>query len=298
MKNNFTKGPLLIIIAAILWGLDGVLRRSLYSLPPISIIFFEHLFGFAILLPFVWKEIISVRLSKKQWVVITFVSLLSGVIGTLFFTTALLATNYISFSVVYLLQKLQPLFAITSARLFLKEKMQKEYFKWAALALASAYFVTFPHGVVNFGTGGGTIIAALFALGAAAAWGSSTTFSKMALHDLPASLTTGLRFLITLFLAFIGVLLLGKFSSLQTLSFGGLWTLIAIALSTGMLALFLYYKGLKNTPVSVATILELFYPLIAVAIDVVFYHNTLAVSQYIAAAVLVFAMYRVGKLAN
>ena len=45
----------------------------------------------------------------------------------------------------------------------------------------------------------------------------------------------------------------------------------------------------------VSTILELFYPLIAVAIDVLVYHNVLLWSQYVAAIVLIYAMYRVGK---
>ncbi len=291
-------GPIFIVIAAILWGLDGVLRRSLYSLPPITIIFFEHLFGLLILLPFIWRDWRNVRLDRKTWSMIILVSLLSGVLGTLFFTTALLSTGFISFSVVYLLQKLQPLFAITTARIFLKEKLDKQYAIWAALALASAYYVTFPGGVVNFATGAGTVTAALFALGAAIVWGSSTTFSKIALNTVPATLTTGLRFFFTTLMAFAGVFILGKGLSIGALVPTQAFTLVVIALTTGMVALWIYYRGLRNTPVSVSTILELFYPLIAVGLDIVLYKNTLQASQYIAAAILVYAMYRVGKLAT
>ncbi|MFA6050491.1 MAG: DMT family transporter [Candidatus Paceibacterota bacterium] len=297
-KISFSAGPLLIMIAAVLWGLDGVLRRSLYSLPPITIIFFEHLFGFVLLLPFVWKEFRTVKLSRKDWSMLSLVALLSGVLGTLFFTTALLSTGFISFSVVYLLQKLQPLFAISTARIFLKEKMNSQYYLWALLALLAAYFVTFPNGIVNFGTGAGTTVAALFAVGAAFAWGTSTTFSKIALNNIPASLATGLRFFLTSILAFLGVLALGKTASVAALTGNQALILITIALSTGMVALFIYYKGLKNTPVSVSTILELFYPLIAVTIDIALYDNILEPSQYFAALILVFAMYRVGKLAS
>jgi drug/metabolite transporter (DMT)-like permease len=297
-KNNFSSGPLLIMIAAFLWGLDGVLRRSLYSLPPLTIVFFEHFIGLIIILPFVWKRFRTEKLSAKQWAMIILVSLLSGLLGTLFFTKALLSTGFISFSVVYLLQKLQPIFAISTARIFLKEKMKKEYAVWAIIALIAAYFVTFPGGVVNFATGAGTISAALLALGAAFCWGTSTTFSKIALKDHPASYTTGLRFMLTSIMAFIAIILFGDFSSIGSLSFSGALTLIAIALSTGMVALVIYYKGLKNTPVSVSTILELFYPLVAVLIDIVLYHNVLAASQYIAAAFLLYAMFRVGKIAN
>ncbi len=296
-KSLFS-GPLLIVIAALLWGIDGILRRSLYTLPPITIVFFEHLIGFVILFPFIWKSFKTEKLSKKEWSAIVFVALLSGLLGTLWFTTALLDTMFISFSVVFLLQKLQPIFAITTARIFLKERVGKGYRMWALLALVAAYFVTFPNGVVNFKTGTGTIVAALFAIGAAFAWGTSTTFSKIALRDRSSNYITALRFLLTLVMAFVGVLLLGKAPSLSSINHTQILTLVVIALSSGMVSLLIYYRGLKTTPVSVSTILELFYPLVAVVIDVVLYHNVLALSQYFAAAILLYAMYRVGKLAQ
>ena len=150
--KNYT-GPILIIIAALLWALDGVIRRNLYTLPPINIIFFEHLIGLIILSPFVFKYVLQTQLAKREWWLIVLVSVLSGLLGTLFFTTALLQVHFISFSVVFLLQKLQPIFAIGTARIFLKEKFNIKYIKWALLAVLSAYFVTFPNGVVNLKTG-------------------------------------------------------------------------------------------------------------------------------------------------
>jgi drug/metabolite transporter (DMT)-like permease len=190
---------------------------------------------------------------------------------------------------------LQPLFAITTARIFLKEKMAKGYAVWAILALVAAYFVTFKNGAINFHTGAQTIMAALLAVGAAFAWGTSTTFSKIALKDKPSEYITGLRFFFTIIFAFIGVILFGKFSTIPTLTNMEAWTLIGIALTSGMVSLLIYYRGLKTTPVSVSTILELFYPLVAVFIGIFLYHDTLAASQYVAAAVLLYAMYRVGK---
>ncbi len=91
------------------------------------------------------------------------------------------AFRHINPALAVLLQKLQPIFAIATATIFLKEKFDNRYIKWALLAILSAYFVTFANGLVNLQTGEGTIIAALYALGAAFAWGSSTTFSKMLL---------------------------------------------------------------------------------------------------------------------
>jgi drug/metabolite transporter (DMT)-like permease len=99
-------------------------------------------------------------------------------------------------------------------------------------------------------------------------------------------------------MAFIGVLIVGKLPSFAHVDTKSVLTLVVIALSSGMVSLLIYYKGLKTTPVSVSTILELFYPLVAVVIDVVLYHNVLKWSQYLAAAVLLYAMYRVGKFAQ
>ena len=101
-------GSLLIIIAALLWAVDGLIRRNLYTLPPLTIIFLEHLVGLVILFPFVYKYVFKARLSAREWWRVFLVSILSGLLGTLWFTTALLKVNFISFSVVFLLQKMQP----------------------------------------------------------------------------------------------------------------------------------------------------------------------------------------------
>ncbi len=289
-------GPILIIVAALLWAFDGVIRRNLYSLPPITIIFFEHLLGLIILSPFLFKYIFKVRFTKKEWILLLVISVLSGLLGTLWFTTALLKVHFISFSVVFLLQKLQPIFAITSASIFLKEKLDKRYIIWAVLALVSAYFVTFKNGIVNLETGEGTIIAAIYALGAAFAWGTSTTFSKMLLGTVRAEVSTFFRFLFTVLLALplIFIFKLGSSITAPTLPQFGLFALIAI--STGMVALLIYYKGLSRTSVHVATILELTFPFIAIFIDRILYKTVLSPSQWIAAFLLVFAIYKIAKL--
>jgi drug/metabolite transporter (DMT)-like permease len=162
----------------------------------------------------------------------------------------------------------------------------------------AAYFVTFPLGVVNFNTGNGTMVAALFALGAAILWGSSTAFSRRLTLEYGAVNATALRFIGTSLFAPFFILFLGASSSLTAVTSSDLVTLVTIALSTGMVALFLYYKGLEKTPVRVATILELAFPLLAVIIDVLLYDTVLHSTQYIAAAVLLFAMYKVSETAN
>lgn len=296
MKKLFNYGPLLIIIAASLWAFDGIIRRSLYVLPSITIVFFEHFIGVLILLPYLLKTITREKLTWREFFLLVFISAFSGVLGGLWFTTALLKVNFISFSVVYLLQKLQPIFTISTARIVLKERVTGKFVKWALLAIAAAYFVTFKNGIINLSTGAGTVIAALYALGAAFAWGSSTAFSKLALQKKPSTYVTALRFVFTSILAFGMVFVLGQSNSLSTVTLSQLARFLLIAVSTGMVAVVIYYKGLKKVPASVSTILELVYPMLAVLIDATLYKTILSPSQYLAGVVLLFAIYKISKV--
>ena len=296
MRKVLNYGPLLIVIAASLWALDGIIRRSLFSLPSITIVFYEHLFGAIILLPYLIFAFRKEGLTKKEFFLLLFISMFSGVLGTLWFTTALLKTNFISFSVVYLIQKLQPIFAISAAAIVLKEKITRSYIKWAVVALVAAYFVTFKNGYVNLATGTGTVIAALYALGAAFAWGSSTAFSKLALVKRPSMYITGLRFLLTSILAFGMVFVMGQSKSIPSPTISQLGRFLLIAVSTGMVSVAIYYRGLKKVQANVSTILELVYPLLAVFIDAVLYKSFLAPTQYLAGGVLLFAIYRISLI--
>ena len=290
-------GPILIIIAALLWAFDGLIRQHLYSLPPITIIFLEHLVGLIVLAPFVFKYVTKTKLTVREWWLIVLIAILSGLFGTLWFTTALVKVNFISLSVVFLLQKLQPIFAISTASIFLKEKFDKRYIKWALFAILSAYFVTFPNGVVNLKTGEGTIVAALFALGAAFAWGSSTTFSKMLLGKVDFKVSTFYRFLFTTIIALPLFFIFGRIGGIvMTPTFSQFSLLILIAISTGMVAILIYYKGLAKTSVHISTILELTFPFVAILLDFFVNHTVLSISQWTAALVLVFSIYKIAKL--
>lgn len=291
-------GPLLIFIAAILWGLDGVLRRSLFVLPPATIVFYEHLIGAIIIAPFLYAALKRETFTKKDWGALALVAVFSGAAGTILFTAALQAIHFIPFSVVFLVQKLQPIFAISMAWWVLGEHPTKAYWFWAAMALVAGYFVTFPGGHVNVGEGGGYITAAALAFCAAVAWGSSTAFSRYVLLRHSNTIVTGLRFFLTVPVALLFVLALGNASSLESVTGVQVLTLVAIALSTGLVALWIYYRGLATTPARISAIVELAFPVTAVILDYALYGTVLALSQYAAALVLLFAMYRIASRPN
>src|SRR3989344_1934912 len=145
MKKIVIVAPLFIIFAAFLWALDGiVIRPSLYTLPVSLVVFLEHGLALVFLLPFLLKEFKAVRqLKKSDWAAFFWVAIFGGVLGTMFITKALFYVNFVNLSIVVLIQKLQPVFALLLAWLFLKERMPKRFFFWAALDVVTTYFITF-----------------------------------------------------------------------------------------------------------------------------------------------------------
>lgn len=297
MKKLKTFGPLFIIIAALLWSFDGVLRISLYSLPPTVVVFYEHFLGFIILLIFgkTWFHELK-KLNRKEWIGVVVVSLFSGALGTILYTAALGKINYTQYSVVVLLQQqLQPIWAIGTAAILLRERVTKQFILWAGVALVAAYMITFKDLTVNLTTGSGTAIAGFMALLAGLMWGSSTAVSKYVLNKVSFVTGTALRFGLAPVFALVFIISLGQTGSLFTLTQQQWVTLSIITLSTGLIALLFYYYGLKKTPARVTTICELVWPASAVFIDYFYFKNTFAATQIIGIIFLSIAIYNVSK---
>jgi len=289
-------GSVALVVAALLFSVDGLLRRHLYTLPAPVIVFWEHLLGALVLAPFAlasWRAF--KKLQRRQWLAITGVSFLSGAVGTILYTAALGRVQFIPFSVVVLLQQLNPVFAIGSAALLLGEPLTKRFFELAIIALVAAYVVTFPDLSVNFATGRGTLLAAIMAVGAAAAWGISTAFSKYALRDTSSLHITALRFSLTPLFALIFVALSGSTAKLGDITGSQFLYLLAITFSTGMVALLIYYFGLKRVLASRAALLELAWPGSAVVVGWIWLHQGLTLSQALGALILTAAIYSIAR---
>ncbi len=289
-------GALAVVIAALLWSVDGLLRRNLYSLPPSVIVFYEHVLGVVFLLPFLWSSRQKFRgLTRKQWLAMALVALLSGAAGTILYTAALGQINFINFSVVVLLQQLNPIFAIATAAVLLREKLGSRFLGLAAVALVGAYLVSFPDLRVNLDTGKGTVVAALYAAGAAASWGIGTAFSKYALKWTSYPHVTAARFGLT---AIISLFFIGASHSVGAVSHitqTQFFYLLAITFSTGLVALLIYYYGLQRVAASRAAILELAWPLSAVLIGWLFLSQGLTTTQALGGLVLLSTTYLITK---
>ncbi len=288
-----------IVLAALLWSLDGILRRGLYTVSPAIVVFWEHFLGALVLFPFIIKNLKEIRkLNAKEWVSIVVVSLFSGALGTIFYTAALGKVNYIQFSVVVILQQLQPIWAILTAAIVLKEKITKRFIPWAIIAIVASYLVTFKDLKFNFQTGQGTLIAALLALAAGMMWATSTSFSKIVLKKVSFQIATFLRFVIAPIFAFIFVIGLKQTGQIAKLNLGQWESIVAIVFMTGMVAILFYYKGLKKTQAKVSAILELTWPVSAIFIDYFYFKNGLSATQLIGAFLVMLSIYKIAKLKN
>jgi len=290
--------PLFVILGASLWGIDGVLLRpSLYSLPVLLVVFIESSLVTIILTPFFitkFKDLKSLKI--KDWIAFGGVAFFGGALGTMAITKALFYVNFVNLSIVILIQKLQPVFAILLAALFLRERPPRQFFAWAGLAIIGAYFMTFGLNLPDFDTGDKTIIAALFALLAAFSFGYSTVLSKRALRNTSFELGTYIRFAITTIFMLLIVLSFGEFSSVNTVNENHAITFLLIALITGGPAIFLYYYGLKHISASVSTICELAFPLTAVLLEYILRGNLMDGFQWMGVFILLFSIVRVSLL--
>jgi len=289
--------PFFVILAAVLWGIDGiVLRPSLYTISVPLVVLIETGAATLLMTPFFVRRLPELKDFKHiDWLSFLAVALFGGAIGTMAITKALFYVNYINLSIVVLIQKLQPVFAISLAALLLKERLPRIFFLWGGLAISGAYLMTFGLRLPFLDPGNKTALAALFALIATISFASSTVFSKRALKNVEFKLGTYLRFLFTALIMVVIVAGSGSFSvSLispkQWLIFG------LIIFSSGAPAIFLYYYGLNHITASVATICELAFPLTAILLEYLVYGKVLAPVQWAGIVILLASIIKVSGI--
>lgn len=292
-------GALAIMFAALLWSLDGVfIRPKFYVLPADLVVFLEHALGLIILSPAIfynWDKI--KKLNRQGWGAILWVSFFGGALGTIFITKAFFAAIHgeITFATVVILQKLQPVFALLMARLILREKLSRRFYAWALVAIFAAYVLAFGKTGLDLGSINWFNSAAFFSLLAAFSFGSSTVLGKQALSSLDFKSTAALRFAVTSVLMLALITFNGNLFKLSLVS-NTQWLLLGVIVCTsGAVAMFIYYYGLKRVTASTATICELFWPLSSVVLDYVLNKNVLSPLQLAASAILLLAFFQVVK---
>ena len=285
-------GASAICVAAALWGFDGVvLTPRLHQLDVLFVVFLLHAVPFLLMQPFLagsYRDL--ARLGSRDWGVLLLVSLAGGILGAFSIVKALFLVDFQQLSVVVLLQKLQPVFAIALAAVMLRERISARFVGRAALALAGAYLLTFGLGMPTGAPGDQGLAAAGWALAAAASFGSATVLGKRLLGALDFRRATFGRYGLTSVMALVLLLVTGRGLPVAEVSPVNWALILIIGLTTGSGAIFLYYYGLTRVRAVVSAICELCLPLSAVIFDYWLNGSVLGGWQWLGAILLVTAI--------
>lgn len=294
-------GPIFVGIAAFLWATDALFRFPAVSeINPTVLVTVEHLIALAVLAPWLWlrrgKQLFS--LGPAEWVAAAFIGAGGSALATVLFTASF---RYINPSVTILLQKFQPILVVVVASIFLGERPGPRFLRWASLALLCGVLLSFPDFDFRFvsETFSFKSRGALYAVGAAAIWALSTVAGKGLLKRVPADVTTFWRFFFGAFTLLLLLLMAGIELPLEALRQPKIMTaLVYMGLVPGLIALLAYYRGLSSTPASVATFVELIFPVSAVALNSIILKIPLTTTQLVAGAILLFAVTRISIISR
>jgi drug/metabolite transporter (DMT)-like permease len=294
-RNGGYVSVLLVAVGAAMWGTDGILRVPLLEVAsPSQIVFLEHLVLLLYSVPAVvlgWRFFRG--LGAAQWISLLVIGWGGSALATLLFTKAFTVGNP---TVVILLQKTQPLFAIVLAAVLLRERLGWAYWPCFAVAMVGAYLISFGGLGAFVALGSAELLAAALALGAALLWGSSTVLGRLVLKDMPFHALTGARLLLAAPLLAGIVVVQGAVGGLGAAFASEPGRVILLALIPGLLGLLLYYRGLTGTRASYATLAELAFPATAVVLNWTFLGVGVSANQVLGFVLLWGAVFVLGYL--
>ena len=172
------------------------------------------------------------------------------------------------------LQKVQPLIAVSLAAAILGERPRRASASSSLGGLAGTWLMAFPSpfDVSLHGRGA----CALRARRRPASGRSARSSGASSTLRLTFQHVTAVRFAFGLPAAFVAVLVLG---APATASWHDEFFIALLALVTGLVAVLLYYYGLRRTTASVASVAELTFPVVAIAVGYLAFDATLTSSQ-------------------
>ena len=288
--------PLLIALAAMLWGSDLLLRPGALSAgwSPAWLVLGEHLGLCLLFLPALWQGRKTLaRLNGRQWGALLFVGVGGSALATWLYTEAF-TLDFSRALTVVLLQKTQPLIAILLAGWLLRERRTPLFWLWCLLALGGAIGLIGFHKMPSLTDI--QVRQALLALGAAALWGAATVAGRSLTPALTPRLLAGTRFALALpALALLTLVPTGQAGPPAHPASHAAVFLLLIVLLPDLAGMLLYYRGLAGTAASVATLAELCYPLTALILGTVVQHTPVRAGQWLGLALLLAAVLGLGR---
>lgn len=265
-------GILLIFGACILWALDTLIRYPLLfsGVSPWTIVWLEHAILVAVM---AWWIVPSLRLGRfppRTWLGFLVIGGLGSGLGTVAFTQAFALVNP---SVVILIQKLQPVVAVTLAAVLLGERIDRRFAGAFALCVAGSVMIAWKDLAPAFDGAAWTdreradlLLGYGCTLFAVVAWGSATVFGKqLSNRGMTTPELMGGRFLLG-FLVLTPCLF--AFGAPAAAAAPGVASKVALMVAlAGLGGMALYYLGMKRLPARTTAIAEMFFPVAAVAIN-------------------------------
>jgi drug/metabolite transporter, DME family len=273
-------GVLLVALAAAMWGTDPIIRKPLsHTTSATTIVFGEHVLLVLLTLPFLAAALAAVFRAGWRYVACAVViGAGASAVATILFTEALFHSDFVTPVVV---QKIQPLIAIAGAALVLGERPRARFAWFLVPGLIGFYLVSMPdpwHPTLK------GLVPIVQATAAAALWALGTVLGRYLSRELAFHHIVTLRFFFGLIGSAVGLWVMDAKAWAGWHDEG--WIAL-LAVMTGLLALSLYYVGLKKTPAMMASLAELTYPVIAVFAGIYAYNAHLKWSQWVGAAIIV-----------
>jgi len=291
-------GPWLVGLGAALWGTESAWRIPLNELFDAKVIvFWEHVLILIMFLPILISRLPEIqKIRARTWGFLFFSGVAGSAVGTIFFTLAL---KYGNPTVVNVILNIQPVISTIGAFLLFGDRLARQFFFYAGLAIVAGVFVSVAHptmiGVsferagLNLGTG--------YALICAVFWGLSTVAGRGVMVGMSLRLASSMRIIVGLVCMTLILLAYGKLNATalwptaaQTHATKAVVLLILLASVSGAIPLLIYFEGLRLTRASTAGYFEMMQTLAAVCITWGLFHTSLHLHQVIAALVLIAAV--------
>jgi DME family drug/metabolite transporter len=282
-RLTMVPGVLLVAVAAAMWGTDPILRKPLGSTTSATtIVFGEHVILVLLTLPLILPALRAVVKAGPRYIAAAIaIGAGASALATILFTEALFHGDFVTPVV---LQKIQPLVAVAAAAVILGERPRPRFAWFLLPALLGFWLVNQPHPLDPTAKG---LVPIIQAVSAAVLWALGTVLGRYLGRQLEFQQILSLRFFFGL--AGSAVALLVMLSRDGSKAFAGwhdtLW-IAYLAVVTGLVALGLYYIGLKKTPAVLASLAELTYPAIAVIAGIYAYNSHLRWTQWIGVATI------------
>ena len=282
-----------IVLACALWAIDTLIRYPLAGkMSASSIVFYEHLI-LSVIFSVVFFKAFSAFKNLKFNHILSFVivGMLGSALATLAFTRAFMFLNP---SIVIILQKFQPVVAVSLAAFVLKEKVNKYFMVWAFISLVGAVLISYEDilNIVNSESElselffhDGAILGYILVIFTVFGWGAATVFGKkLTLQGYTNEQIMAGRFLLGL-IAMLPFYFIDQSFFTHNLEIYSKISLMVLI--SGLLAMYLYYMGLRRTSARSATLAEMFFPFMAVITNWLFLDAKLTAIQMLGGGFLI-----------